>query len=157
MKRSSLHGVLPLLIFAILAAALLSVTAGWAKGYSEMSARDDQAFTERTALGYVRTKINSGQNREKIYAEDFGEGKALVIVSNYGKTEYLTRLYCHNGKLYELFSPRGIEMQPEDGETIIDLDRLEADIKDGVLTVSFTWGEETKILICDLCHGGQKA
>ncbi|MBQ6875929.1 MAG: DUF4860 domain-containing protein, partial [Lachnospiraceae bacterium] len=37
---------------------------------------------------------------------------------------YLTRIYCHNGYLYELFTLEGLQFEPEDGEAILPLNSL---------------------------------
>ena len=48
-------------------------------------------------------------------------GDALVIPAQYGEEAYLTKLYCYNGFLYELFAPEGIVLSPQDGEALLPL------------------------------------
>ncbi|MGI5937100.1 MAG: DUF4860 domain-containing protein, partial [Oscillospiraceae bacterium] len=38
---------------------------------------------------------------------------------------YTSYIYCHEGKLYELFCQRCARFSPEDGMALLDIDRLE--------------------------------
>ena len=135
MKKQYLHGVLPLLIFALFATALLSVLVAGARIYASLSERDDEAFTYRTAAQYVSAKVNQTEHQDEITVESFGGTTALVLPAVYDDTVCLTRLYCYDGHLYELFSFDGIEMFPEDGEKILPLSDFSASIEDELLIV----------------------
>ncbi len=135
MKNKYIHSVLPLLVFAVFALSVLSVLLYGSKIYGKISTRDDTAFNMRTAAQYVSTKIRQTELQNAIRIEDFDGVCSIVLPVNYGTESYITRLYCYEGSLYELFSPEDVQMTKKDGEKLISLSRLSAEISDGILTV----------------------
>ncbi|MBR7142200.1 MAG: DUF4860 domain-containing protein [Clostridia bacterium] len=150
MKKNALHGVLPLLVFALFAASLLSVLAAGAHSYRTLSQRDDLAFSQRTAAQYIRTKIQFSRDQADIRAESFGNGDALVIAEIYGEETYLTRFYCHNGFLYELFAPQDTALAPEDGEAVLPLSSLDISLENDLLQLRLNWEDASRTVIVAL-------
>jgi len=54
-----------------------------------------------------------------------------------GKT-YLTRVYCHEGTVRELLSAETTQVTPEDGETVLEAEKLTFSQEEGLLTVEIT-------------------
>jgi hypothetical protein len=67
--------------------------------------------------------------------------EALEFTSVYGGESYITRIYCYDGYLRELFASSTGEFKPEDGEEILAADQVDFDITDGCLTVRITSAE----------------
>ena len=70
--------------------------------------------------------------------EDFGGTDALVFRED---SEYMTRVYCYEGWLMELYASQELEMKPADGERIMELSGLEMALEDGRLTLTVTGPE----------------
>lgn len=147
MKKTSVHGVMPLIIFALFAALLLTVLAAGATGYRALTQRDDAAFSQRTAAQYLRAKILFCPDSQQLRVEAFGDVDALVIASQYGEEVYLTKLYCYNGFLYELFSPEGILLSPQDGEALLPLSAMRISSENGLLSLELSWEEASHTLL----------
>ena len=111
-------GLLPLVLLTLFAAAVLAVLLFAAGAGRRLAARDEAAFARRTALQYVAARIRSGG--AEITVEDFaGPDSTLCIREELGGETYLTRLYCYDGALRELFCGANEEMAPENGEIIV--------------------------------------
>ena len=151
MKNSRLSAVLSLLPLALLAVMLLCSVAAAADGFARITRRDDGEFTLRTAAGYISTKIASAPSREAVTVEPFGEGMAIVISESYGGEDYLTRIYCHNGGLYELFTPDLDGFSPEDGQETVGLDSMDISLDKGLLRIVLHLGKDHTELYFALC------
>ena len=66
------------------------------------------------------------------------EGVQTITMENDWEDIYVTRLYVYDGKLREWFAMAEIPFQPQNGETVCDLDSMQAEIKDGILKVVVT-------------------
>ena len=127
MKHSSkqtVQVILPLLVLSVFALCTLAVLLFGAQNYKELTHRDDSSYTQRTAVGYISGKIRQTASKEKITVESFGDGDCLCLPSTYENEEYITRLYCHNGNLCELFTPADITLDAQDGEIILPLENI---------------------------------
>ena len=47
-------------------------------------------------------------------------------------------LYAHDGYLYELFTPEEITVKPGDGEPVLPVSAMEAQLSGSLLTISLT-------------------
>ena len=80
---------------------------------------------------YVATRVRQNDSLDSVTVEDFDGVDALVL----GDGEYVTRVYCYQGKLMELYSAREDALTPAAGEAIMDLDWLEMGLSNGLLTI----------------------
>lgn len=135
MKNKYYYGVIPLLLFALFAFVIISCLVTGAKIYDKVSEREDTSFTMRTASQYISVKIRQAQEQNNIKVEDFNGVCAIILTSQYQNWEYVTRLYCYDGYLCELFSPSGVILSPENGEKVISLSGLDAQKDGGILTL----------------------
>ena len=90
--------------------------------------------------------------------EDFGGRDALVLAEEIDGETYLTRIYYHDGYIRELFCAADAEMEPGDGEQIIETCDLKispgptgheiiAEMTDGT-------GETTRLVLTLRCERG---
>lgn len=133
-----LTGLLPLLLFAVFAACVCTVVLTGADGYRELVRRDSDAYTERTASQYIAVKIRQSEHPGAVTVGEFGGQSAILLRQNINGQEFVTRLYCYDGWLRELFSLADSGMSPEDGEKLLVLNDLSAVLNDGLLTVTLT-------------------
>jgi len=130
-NRRSLSLVSALLVLAVFAVGVLGVLLGGAQAYRRLTARDDVTFDRRTCMQYLAGKVRQAP---EVTVSRFGGGDALVIRETYNEKDYLTRIYCHNGWLMELFTADSGEFAPEDGEKILPVKALALTLAEGLLT-----------------------
>ena len=144
-SKRNLVGLIPILLFAVLAVAVLSVLFTGADTYASITDRGNSAYTMRTAAQYVSTKLR--QTDGEIGVDSFGDRNAVVITETINGAKYVTRIYCHGGYLYELFSSAEAEISPDGGEKLMKMDSLNAAMDDGLLTVQLSRGEKTRTVL----------
>ncbi|MBQ3141545.1 MAG: DUF4860 domain-containing protein [Clostridia bacterium] len=122
-QETSLAGVTALLLFCIFAACALAVLLTGADTYRSLTQRDADVSDRRTCIQYLSTKVRQADARS-LSLEPFGDGDALVITQQLGETEYVTRIYVHDGWLTEQFCAVGADLAPGDGQPILPLKSL---------------------------------
>ena len=143
----SLSTLASLGLLAVFAVLILSVLLGGAGAYRRLTQKGQQQFDSRTCVQYIATKVR--QAPEGVQADTFGMSDALVIPQTYGEVQYVTRIYCYDGWLMELFTAASGDFAPEDGERLMPAKRLSLSLKDGLLTVLIAedTGKEQTLLL----------
>ena len=145
MKRQELNrsvsGIAALLMLAVFGLGILGVLLGGARIYKDLTACGSDSYDSRTCLQYLRTKLNQSPDPSQICVEPFGEQEGLFIRQTLNGQTYVTRIYCHNGWLMELFSVNSDGFAPEDGEKILPLDSLSASQSGSLLTLKAYSGD----------------
>ena len=126
---TALLGLLVLGLFALCVAAVL-LTGG--KTYQTLTRRAELSHSRRTGVRYLTTRFHQAP---EVSVEDFCGLQALTIREEIGGKTYITRVYCHEGAIRELYSGVNAPVQPEDGERILDAEALAFSQEDGLLTV----------------------
>lgn len=141
MKREKIQhhmdGLLLLLLFGVFAVCVLSVLLTGARAYRRLTLRDQEAYRRRTCVQYIATRVRQGDLEGAVAVEPFGEGDALVMA----KDGYVTRVYWHDGWLMEMYAGEDVQLAPEDGEKIMELDGLAMSMDGGLLTVEVDGGD----------------
>lgn len=145
-RRTAQHhidGLLALLLFGVFAACVLAVLFTGADAYRRLTERDRAAYDRRTCLQYVAQRVRQAEHPEAVSVENFGGVDALVL----NEGEYVTRLYCWDGQLMELYCAEDEALEPVDGEYILESGSLAFTLEDGLLTVTSvdTRGEESRL------------
>ncbi len=156
-QSAKLHitGLLALLLFAVFAVSILSVLTTGAGVYRRLAERDDTAYTQRTAERYVAAKIRQAGSGDAISVEDFRGVTALTVREEIGGIVFLTRIYCYDGHLRELFSMEGGDLTPADGESILPLAALEGECTDDRLILHLTHEDGTQRELILALRGGE--
>ena len=160
MKRQGtkrhMDGLLMLLLFGVFAVCVLIVLLTGARAYRGLTDRDRAAFDRRTCAQYIATKVRQGDAAGAVSVEPFGEATALRLADS--EAGCVTRLYCHDGWLMELYTLEDSGLSPEDGARIMPLAGLSLSLKDGLLTAELADGAgETDTLLLSLRGGGGAA
>ena len=135
----NLDGLAALLLFAVFAASVMAVLLTGAKAYRGVTRRDQEAYNARTAVQYVAQRVRQADSLYGITLEDFEGVECLVL----GQGEpYITRLYCYEGWLMELYCLAGESVSPEDGERIIEAQELKLSLDQGMLGVQVLTAQE---------------
>lgn len=133
MKRSSkITDLLALVVFAVFAVCVLVVLLTGAKVYQNLVRSGGESYAARTAVQYIATRVRQAEN---VCVEDFDGCDALVLREEIDGECYVTRVYCHEGHIRELFSPEDAALSPEDGEPVLEAESLSFSLEDGLLTV----------------------
>ncbi len=157
MKKHWSISLLPILLFAVFAIAVLSALSLGASVYAKASERAEHQFNYRSATQFISTKIEQAESPDKIFTGNFFGLPSILITSDYGGVVYNTRLYVSDGFLCELFYPDGIEMRPADGERILPLHSLKVSAEGELLWVVLDFdGEKSETLYFNLGFGGAK-
>lgn len=154
MKQTSskITDLLTLVVFAVFAVCVLSVLLTGAKVYQKFVRSGGESYAQRTAVRYVTTRVRQAQS---VSVEDFGGCSALTLREQIDGEGYLTRVYCHEGYIRELFSAETADLSPEDGERILEAEGLAFSLENGLLTVEITQaGEKQRLML--LLPGGKE-
>lgn len=149
-KRRSLTGVLPGILLACLGIAVLWVLLSGASLLRGISHRNDTAYTLRTAGEYLTVKVRQSAGAK---IGTFGGCDAVLLEETIDGEVYLTRIYCWDGYLRELFSSAEAEMETADGEKLLKMETLTADGSEGLLTVTLASADGTTETV--LLRGGE--
>jgi len=146
-----LLNVFPALLFAVLAACVLSVLLSGTKIYSEITQQNQQAYVSRTVRQYICTKVQQAENPSSVYVEEFGDEIALVIERKLDDRIFVERIYHHENYLRELFTFADSELTPQDGEKLMELSLFAPSLEHGLLTVQIrTNGGNTQTIYLDV-------
>ena len=154
-KKPNISGLFPLLSFTVLAAAIVIVLVTGAKLYSRSNERDSVDYYHRTVTGYVTTRVMQSAVEGRFFVGDFYEavpspsGDTFFFTETIDGKEYVTRLYCHDGGIYELFSPLEVTLAPKYGERVLSAESLSFSIENGLLMadIRFDDGENVTLRI----------
>ncbi len=145
-KRSltALAGFAAAVLFAL---CVLCVLLSGAGVYRRLTADGQQAYARRTCAQYITTRVRQSENAAALAVESFGGVSALTVTQTIGSEVYLTRVYCYQGWLMELFSHREGEFSPADGEKLLPAQSLTFSLNDGLLqaTVVDEFGRQTAL------------
>lgn len=145
-KNRQVNHLLTLILFGVFALCVLSVLLTGGGAYKRLTERDQNAYLQRTCIQYLSTKVRQGDTPS---ITSFGGNDALLLPQVIGEETYVTRIYCYDGWLRELFSDPEGAFLPEDGEKILEAEHLALTLENGLLTLSVTHtrGEETTLLL----------
>lgn len=159
LKTNKLHisSLLALVLFGVFAACILSVLLTGADAYRRLTLRDQVTYDRRTCAQYLATKVRQSGLPGGVSVDTFGDGDALVLSEEIGGETYLTRIYCHDGWLMELFTSAYGEFEPRDGEKVLQAQALSLRLADGLLSVCVTGGDGAQIQLSLALRAGEEA
>lgn len=141
-KQAAQHhmdALMALILFGVFAACVLAVLLTGARAYQRLTERDRSAFDRRTALQYIATRIRQSDVAGAVTVEDFGGVDCLCLWQG----DYVTRVYCYDGQLRELFTDPQADMGPEAGEPVLEVQAVDFALREGLLTVTATLADGT--------------
>ena len=136
-RQSSISSFSALVSFGLFALCVLCVLFSAAGVYSRLTQRGEESYARRTGAQYVSTRVRQGG---AVRVESFDTVEALVLCEQVEGEEYLTRVYCYEGWLMELFSHRDAELFPADGEKLIPMRSFSPALEKDLLHVEL-WDE----------------
>lgn len=136
MKKSSLTGVLVLLVFAVFMVSVLLVLLSGADTVQKLTNRDQHTYNHRTAVQYVAMRVHQADVAGAVTVEG-GETPTLVLTETIDGQPYETRIYCYDGYLREMFCQQNAGLSPEFGEEILPMEAFQVSLKDALLRAEF--------------------
>ena len=151
-KHSRLGDFAALLTFAIFALCILLVLLGGARLYQSLTQRDRQTYDRRTTTQYLSTRLHQADYENALSVEDFDGTTALCIRQTIGEREYLTRIYCYDGYLRELFTPAKGSFAPEYGEKLLPAEDMSVSMENNTLHLQI--GQDSMLIYLRSLQGG---
>lgn len=130
-KNSKITDLLALLVFAVFALCLCLVLLTGARVYRNLVQTGEETYARRTAALYLSTRVRQSGT---VAVEDFGGCQALTCAEEIDGEIYLTRIYCHEGYLRELFCAENAALSPSDGEKVLEAENLTLSLEGTLLT-----------------------
>lgn len=146
-KKADASSLAPLFLFALFAISSVFVLLCGAKIYKTLIERDNLSHSRRTVSQYVATRLRQSDAHDLYYigsfssAEPADEGDTLFYREVIEGEEYLTRIYCHEGYLCELFSTADGEFGKADGERVIPVAAISFEMKDGLIVALIEYAD----------------
>ena len=153
-----MEGLLVLILFGVFALCVLSVLLTGAGAYKRLMERGQNAFEERTVPQYIATRVRQADVAGGISVGSLEGIPTLELREEIGGKQYITRIYCYDGQLYELFSENTVQVIPSDGEPITRTAGVDFLLENNRLTVVLE-GEEgvrTEFALTLRAGGGDK-
>ena len=135
---SGLSLFLTVAVFALM--ALLTVVLG-AGVYRSVVGRAEVNHEVRTAMAYITGKLRANTGSTTLEKTEVGNDM-LVLSEEIGGADYETRIYAHEGTLYEVFAAADIDFAPEEGQPIAALDGFSAQMEENALRLTVRAGGE---------------
>lgn len=157
MNQSKHHisGLMALLLFGVFAICILLVLLGATGIYQRLTERDARSYEARTAAMYVATKVRQNDKEGGVSVDRMGDADALVFSETMEGETFHTWVYCHDGYLYELFLPAGLEAAPEDGERLLPAESMTLSLQDGLLSAEITLPDGQVRQVCLSLRSGE--
>lgn len=130
-RFTKITDLMSLLVFAVFAVCVLLVLLYGARVYQNLARRGEEGFQLRTATQYVSMRVRQA---EKVNIADFEGCEALEIRELIDGDIYVTRVYCYDGYLRELFCTEDASLQPDAGEKIMPAESLHFCVEGDLLT-----------------------
>lgn len=137
MKRNKFHteSVLVLVLFAVLAVCVLTVLLTGAGAYDRLTKRGQEAYKTRTVPQYIATKVRQADVAGGIRLGQIDGVETLELHESIDGTRYVTRIYCYDGYVRELFSMADTVVEPIAGEPIMEAKELRFALEEGCLRI----------------------
>lgn len=142
MKTGGKHHIAALsalLLLALYALCILGVMMSGAEVFSRLGSRDEAAFDRRSLESYIAAKLRQSDFAGGVRVEE----QSLILAAEAG---YETRIYCHEGWLWESFTLSGAELDPGAGEKLLPAESLSPRWEDGLLVVELRSAGESSLL-----------
>lgn len=148
-RTALVHLVSVLLIIGIFAVSAMVLVNVGAIIYKNIAENNLETFQVRTSLSYVKTKINQYDSVEGVRVEEKDGRMQLVLSETIDGVVYETVVYFYKGKLLEILHEQGTDFKPEDGFTILSVDKFDISEKNGIVRLEATdkAGESEKMFV----------
>ena len=131
-RNTKITDLLAPVVFAVFGVCILLLLLTGAKGYGKLVNRGEETFSNRTAAQYLTMRVRQA---EAVAVEDFDGCEALAFYEQIDGERYVTRVYCYDGCLRELFCGEKADLPASSGEKILPAQAFSCAIAEQLLTV----------------------
>jgi len=125
--KSIVDALFLLALFGVFLICALFIVLFGAKIYKNTVKNSDESFIERTCFTYITEKIRQNDNSKGVLIEADGDNSLVKLTKDVNGKEYVTYLYCYDGKLMEYTTTSGNSLNKAAGIDIIELDSMKAE------------------------------
>ena len=118
-----------LLLLCVFSVAILSLLLTGARSYKGLTESSQAAAEMQTESLYISNRIFQAESKARLEIESYGDVQCLCAYETVGDEEYVTRVYCHDGWIKELYSSADMDFLPEAGEKIMKADGLSFELE----------------------------
>ena len=130
--------VLTLVLFAVLAVCMILVLLTGAGVYKRLTERGQKSYETRTVPLYLATKVRQADSAGAVVTEREYGLEVLQLKEQIDGISYVTRIYCYEGYVRELFSAETVPFDPTAGEKIAPAAELRFSLTGESLQVTVT-------------------
>ena len=131
----AISGVVVFLVLGIFAVFSTGMVLLGARAYKSTADRAAEHNAYRIGMAYVRSMVRSDDEDQSIRVENVNGIPTICMRNVYDGDSYVTRLYVYDGKLREWFTEETEEFVPENGETVCDMEEMNAEVDGQLLKV----------------------
>lgn len=135
LRSNKITQLMALLTFSVFAVCVLLVLLSGADVYQRLTKEGECQYDRRTAAQYLTTRVRQG---ETVTVGEFSGLDTLEFRETVNGQRYITRVYCYNGYLRELFTMEDGSFLPEEGEKLLKAEDLSLSAENGLLTAQIT-------------------
>lgn len=128
-KHDAITALGAMLVLAVFAVSILLVLMTGADLYRKLVEEGEESYLRRTAAQYLTTRVRQA---ESVELDAFDGCRSLVLAEEGGA---LTRVYCYDGWLRELYTVPGAKGSAGDGEKVLEAETLEGKWEGNLLTL----------------------
>ena len=124
MNKTSKHTIDALFVitlFLVFAISVVSLTGTGASVYQSVVNKMSGNYSARTSFSYIYNKVHQSDVDGLVSVGTYAGGDALVISEEIDNITYCTYLYEYEGKVKELFTRYGQDLDPAFGTDILDV------------------------------------
>lgn len=141
LKTKNSHTINVVFVLAVacaFAASVLMVLMLGVRVYADIESTSKAEFSERVCLSYLSTKVHRSDVSGNVRSDEFAGIPALYIDEEIDGTAYNTVIYAYDGWLRELFCEKGLDLTPDSGTPILEVDSVSfAQMNNDLLAVEY--------------------
>ena len=131
-------------VFAVLSTFMVLLSAQLYRGIVDQT---EESGAHRILTSYVANAVRGSDCAGGVSVDERSGVSMLVLGRDVDGERYETLIYCHDGKLRELFAAADQEFEPDYGEEICAAQHFEARISGGLLEMTMTDGAGSNAVI----------
>lgn len=127
---------LTLVLFLVLAVCMVLVLLTGTKVYKRLTERGKDSYENRTVPLYIATKVRQADCDGGVTTEQSKGIPVLRLSETIDGAAYITRIYCYDGYVREMFTAEETSFNPEAGERILPAEEVDFLLVDGCLHIT---------------------
>ena len=146
--KLNVDSILALVLFGVFAVCVLLVLLQGARCYERLTRRGQDSYNERTAVQYIITRVRQADAAGAVSLGMTDGIQTLQLTESIDGENYVTRVYCYNGEIRELFSAEKFTFSPQDGQSIIAAEDLGFELDGSLLKINIVYPDGGSAQFC---------